>query len=137
MKKHEESGGRRGREKSVYFIDKVQDIHRVGRTARAGAEGRALMFLLPTETTFLKYLSAAKVPLNEFEFVESKLVVSIFILLLIFFVLFVVLVQALSLVSKERGKGYLFACLFIILFGDSKRYPNPHRRCRCQKLLFI
>lgn len=50
-----------------------KDIHRVGRTARAGAQGRALMFLLPTESNFLTYLTAAKVPLNEYEFVESKL----------------------------------------------------------------
>jgi len=61
--------------------DPREYIHRVGRTARAGAEGRALMFLLPAETNFLKYLSASKVPLNEFEFVESKLVKNIQILI--------------------------------------------------------
>lgn len=53
--------------------DPKEYIHRVGRTARAGAQGRALMFLLPNESNFLKYLTASKVPLNQFEFVESKL----------------------------------------------------------------
>eukprot|EP00026_Physarum_polycephalum_P006212 Phypoly_transcript_06254.p1 GENE.Phypoly_transcript_06254~~Phypoly_transcript_06254.p1 ORF type:complete len:581 (-),score=128.76 Phypoly_transcript_06254:41-1783(-) len=61
--------------------DPREYIHRVGRTARAGAQGRALMFLLPTETNFLKYLANAKVPLNEFEFVESKLVKNIQVLI--------------------------------------------------------
>ena len=48
-------------------------IHRVGRTARAGGRGRALLFLLPQELSFLKYLRAAKVPLNEYEFPPAKL----------------------------------------------------------------
>jgi ATP-dependent RNA helicase DDX18/HAS1 len=47
-------------------------IHRVGRTARAGASGRALLFLLPTEVGFLQYLKAANVPLNEYEFPPNK-----------------------------------------------------------------
>lgn len=36
-------------------------IHRVGRTARAGSRGNALLFLLPEELTFLMYLKHAKV----------------------------------------------------------------------------
>jgi len=48
-------------------------IHRVGRTARAGGKGRALLFLLPQELQFLKYLKQANVPVNEFEFPTSKL----------------------------------------------------------------
>ncbi|KAG1138617.1 hypothetical protein G6F37_010380 [Rhizopus arrhizus] len=48
-------------------------IHRVGRTARAGGKGRSLLFLLPTETGFLKYLKEAKVPLNEYQFPTSKI----------------------------------------------------------------
>ena len=47
--------------------------HRVGRTARAGGKGRALLFLLPTELGFLRYLKQAKVPLNEYEFPLAKL----------------------------------------------------------------
>ena len=42
-------------------------IHRVGRTARAGGAGRALLFLLPEELAFLKYLKLARVPLSEYE----------------------------------------------------------------------
>ncbi|KAL1522854.1 hypothetical protein AB1Y20_017821 [Prymnesium parvum] len=48
-------------------------IHRVGRTARAGGSGRALVFLLPEELAFLKYLREARVPLNEYEFPPNKL----------------------------------------------------------------
>lgn len=53
--------------------DPKEYIHRVGRTAR-GAEGsgRALLFLTPEETGFLRYLKAAKVSLNEYEFPTSK-----------------------------------------------------------------
>lgn len=53
--------------------DPREYIHRVGRTARAGGRGRALLFLLPSELGFLKYLKAAKVPLNEYEFPPNKI----------------------------------------------------------------
>eukprot|EP00249_Psilotum_nudum_P018779 c26958_g1_i1 orf=116-2218(+) len=54
--------------------DPKEYIHRVGRTARGeGARGRALLFLIPEELRFLLYLKGAKVPLNEYEFPESKL----------------------------------------------------------------
>jgi len=53
--------------------DPREYIHRVGRTARGnGGVGRALLFLLPEEIRFLKYLRAAKVSLNEYEFAASK-----------------------------------------------------------------
>ena len=49
-------------------------IHRVGRTARGvGTSGRALLFLLPDELGFLKYLKHAKIPLNEYEFPQHRL----------------------------------------------------------------
>lgn len=49
-------------------------IHRVGRTARGNSgKGKSLMFLIPQELGFLRYLKAAKVPLNEFEFPTSKI----------------------------------------------------------------
>lgn len=47
-------------------------IHRVGRTARAGKAGRSLLFLLPSELGFLRFLKVAKVPLNEYSFPKSK-----------------------------------------------------------------
>lgn len=47
-------------------------IHRVGRTARAGKEGKSLLFLLPSELGFLRFLKVAKVPLNEYKFPEGK-----------------------------------------------------------------
>jgi len=53
--------------------DPKEYIHRVGRTARAGKSGRALLFLIPEELGFLKYLKQASVPLNEYEFPQSKL----------------------------------------------------------------
>ncbi|KAI3918842.1 hypothetical protein MKW98_017290 [Papaver atlanticum] len=49
-------------------------IHRVGRTARGeGSKGCALLFLIPEELLFLKYLKLAKVPVKEYEFDEKKL----------------------------------------------------------------
>ena len=41
--------------------DPKEYIHRVGRTARAGGCGHALLFLLPEELGFLKFLKHAKV----------------------------------------------------------------------------
>lgn len=54
--------------------DPREYIHRVGRTARGeGSQGRALLFLIPEELGFLKYLKGAKVPLNEYEFPSNKI----------------------------------------------------------------
>jgi ATP-dependent RNA helicase DDX18/HAS1 len=54
--------------------DPREYIHRVGRTARGtNTQGRALLFLLPEELAFLKYLRAAKVSLQEFDFPASKI----------------------------------------------------------------
>jgi len=53
--------------------DPKEYIHRVGRTARAGKRGKALLFLLHEELGFLKYLKQNKVPLNEYEFPPSKI----------------------------------------------------------------
>ncbi|CAD6589024.1 MAG: ATP-dependent RNA helicase [Tremellales sp. Tagirdzhanova-0007] len=47
-------------------------IHRVGRTARAGKTGKSLLFLLPSELGFLRFLKVAKVPLNEYQFPPKK-----------------------------------------------------------------
>lgn len=48
-------------------------IHRVGRTARGeGSSGHALLILRPEELGFLRYLSQARVPVNEFEFSWNK-----------------------------------------------------------------
>ena len=48
-------------------------IHRVGRTARAGSKGKSLLFLLPSELGFLRFLKAARIPLNEYNFPSEKL----------------------------------------------------------------
>jgi len=54
--------------------DPKEYIHRVGRTARgATGTGRALLFLTPEETGFLRYLKTANVTLNEYEFPLNKL----------------------------------------------------------------
>ncbi|RKO92981.1 P-loop containing nucleoside triphosphate hydrolase protein [Blyttiomyces helicus] len=53
--------------------DPKEYIHRVGRTARAGGRGRALLFLLPSELGFLRFLKHAKVPLNEYQFPLNKI----------------------------------------------------------------
>merc|ERR1719335_2028644 len=49
-------------------------IHRVGRTARgASGKGKALLFLMPEELGFLRFLKAAGVPVNEYSFPPSKI----------------------------------------------------------------
>ena len=50
-------------------------IHRVGRTSRGvnAKEGRALLFLLPEEIAFLRYLQEKKVNLQEYEFPMKKI----------------------------------------------------------------
>merc|ERR1711915_247070 len=40
-------------------------VHRVGRTARIGAKGSSVIFLLPSEADFVKMLESAKIPLAE------------------------------------------------------------------------
>ena len=53
--------------------DPKEYIHRVGRTARGtNSKGRALLFLLPEEMPFLKYLKNAKCTLQEYEFPSKK-----------------------------------------------------------------
>ncbi|GBG33931.1 ATP-dependent RNA helicase DDX55 [Hondaea fermentalgiana] len=51
----------------IVQFDPPQDpsffVHRVGRTARAGRQGRALVFLLPKETAYVNYLENQKVPI--------------------------------------------------------------------------
>mmetsp|Transcript_5862 Transcript_5862/g.9102 ORF Transcript_5862/g.9102 Transcript_5862/m.9102 type:complete len:592 (-) Transcript_5862:2239-4014(-) len=54
--------------------DPKEYIHRVGRAARgARGEGRALLFLIPSELKFLQYLRKAKVTVNEYEFPTKKI----------------------------------------------------------------
>lgn len=49
----------------VIQMDAPQDpnvfIHRVGRTARMGRHGKALIFLAPNEETYIKFLQIRKV----------------------------------------------------------------------------
>ncbi|CAD7966622.1 unnamed protein product [Amoebophrya sp. A25] len=53
--------------------DPREYIHRVGRTARgATGTGKALLFLLPEELGFLRYLKQSNVTPNEYTFPESK-----------------------------------------------------------------
>lgn len=55
--------------------DPREYIHRVGRTSRGvnAKQGRALLFLLPEEIAFLRYLEEAKVNLLEYEFPMKKI----------------------------------------------------------------
>ncbi|XP_038891300.1 DEAD-box ATP-dependent RNA helicase 18 [Benincasa hispida] len=40
-------------------------VHRVGRTARLGREGNAIVFLLPKEEAYVEFLSIRRVPIQE------------------------------------------------------------------------
>ena len=55
--------------------DPTDYIHRVGRTARGhDGSGKALLFLLPEELPFLKFLQARKVmTMKRYEFPEDKI----------------------------------------------------------------
>ena len=48
-------------------------LHLSPQARGATGSGRALLFLLPEELGFLKYLRAAKVTMNEYEFPEKKI----------------------------------------------------------------
>jgi ATP-dependent RNA helicase DDX55/SPB4 len=60
----------------VVQFDAPQDpkafIHRCGRTARAGHEGRALLYLLPNEDAYLDFLKHRKVPIFPYEKGEDE-----------------------------------------------------------------
>merc|ERR1719461_2268292 len=54
--------------------DPKEYIHRVGRTARGlDGTGRALLFLLPNELTYLHHLRREKVKVREYEFPQNKI----------------------------------------------------------------
>ncbi|CAL8078366.1 unnamed protein product [Calicophoron daubneyi] len=53
--------------------DAKEYIHRVGRTARAGSEGNALLILRPHELEFLAILRQSRVKVIEYEMAQSKL----------------------------------------------------------------
>ncbi|OAG30455.1 ATP-dependent RNA helicase DDX18/HAS1 [Nematocida displodere] len=52
--------------------DPKEYVHRVGRTARAGNTGKAILFLLPHEKIFIKYLKQMGVVVEEWEFAEPQ-----------------------------------------------------------------
>lgn len=53
--------------------DPKEYIHRVGRTARgSNKQGNALLIIRPEEKAFLRYLKAAKIPLQEYELSWKK-----------------------------------------------------------------
>ncbi len=51
------------------MFDPPQDpdafVHRIGRTARAGKDGSALLYLLPSEDSYIEFLKVKKVPITE------------------------------------------------------------------------
>ncbi|GME32506.1 atp-dependent rna helicase has1 [Neofusicoccum parvum] len=61
----------------IFQLDPPDDvrtfIHRAGRTARAGAAGKALLVLQPSEVGFVRHLKAERLALAEYEFPEKKL----------------------------------------------------------------
>lgn len=52
--------------------DAATYIHRVGRSARAGKKGRALLFLTPSEEAFTNNLASRKVPVQTLTVREAK-----------------------------------------------------------------
>lgn len=58
---------------NFFFFFPREYIHRVGRTARAGSKGKALLFLTEDETMFIRYLKAHKVNLIKMDITWSKI----------------------------------------------------------------
>jgi ATP-dependent RNA helicase DDX18/HAS1 len=79
-------------------------IHRVGRAARAGAEGRALLILMQNELRFLRYLEEAKVPMKELQFPEEKIVKIDLVIERV-----ISTNREIRVLAKEALKGYLMA----------------------------
>ena len=46
-------------------------VHRVGRTARMGLKGEAILFLLPSEVAYLEWLSKCGCKVKEMAFADS------------------------------------------------------------------
>ncbi|KAI5187540.1 ATP-dependent RNA helicase DDX18/HAS1 [Nematocida homosporus] len=59
--------------------DPKEYIHRVGRTARAGSTGKALLFLLPSERIFIQYLKHLEIVVEEWVFSEPKDITDLYI----------------------------------------------------------
>jgi ATP-dependent RNA helicase DDX55/SPB4 len=55
----------------IIQFDPPQDpstfVHRVGRTARNGADGNALVFLMPNEEAYIDYLAQKDISMKEME----------------------------------------------------------------------
>lgn len=54
-------------------------IHRIGRTARAGNIGNALLFILPSEESYIEFLKGRNIPiskLDQFKNGESEIIPS-------------------------------------------------------------
>lgn len=45
-------------------------VHRIGRTARMGRKGEALIFLMPSEETYIEFLSVRKIPIKALDLGE-------------------------------------------------------------------
>lgn len=51
-------------------VSAAEYVHRVGRTARIGAQGSSLLFLTPSETTFVDVLANHNISLSEMKMVD-------------------------------------------------------------------
>ncbi|KAI5171896.1 ATP-dependent RNA helicase DDX18/HAS1 [Nematocida sp. LUAm3] len=88
--------------------DPKEYIHRVGRTARAGGTGKALLFLLPHEKVFIKYLKSLGIDVEELEEATKEFSASSDVITE-YFIKTVSANYYLEKDAKEALKSYLYA----------------------------
>jgi ATP-dependent RNA helicase DDX18/HAS1 len=113
-------------------------IHRVGRSARAGEKGKAILFLLKNEKRFLNYLKEERVPLKELKITDERLlkINTVLYQLSLKISPFIKLLKKLFEVPFKDMKVILFLNVSMLKNLISLDYPNHLDLLKCRFLTF-